>query len=91
MRQHSGRQMYTHTTKEEQTILIKHSSQPHKQPKRQKKERECQNSQEWNPSQILKHGCEEIPLSQPDLQKRITQIPNTRKNNSTSKENLETM
>ena len=90
MRQHSGRQMYTHTTKEEQTRSIKKHKSYHIpqtiKPKKRKK-----NSQERNPSQILKHGCEEIPLSQPNLQKRISQIPNTRKNNGTSKENLETM
>lgn len=97
MRQHSSGQMYTHTTKEEQTKIIK-SSQSHKQPnakkkkkRRKRKNTKKKNSQEWNPSQILKHGCKEIPLSQPNLQKRITQIPNTRKNNSTSEENLETM
>ena len=36
MRQHSGRQMYTHTTKEEQTRSIKHS-QFHKNRKEEKK------------------------------------------------------
>ena len=89
MRQHSGGQMYTHTTKEEQTRIIKPSHQSHRQPNAKKEERK--NSQEWNPSQILKQSCEEIPLSQPNLQKSITQIPNTRKNNGTSEENLETM
>ena len=74
--------MYTHATKKEQTKDRISSTN---------NEAQHSNVQEWNPSQILKHRGEKIPLPQPILQKRITQIPNTRKNNGTGEENLETM
>jgi len=80
--------MYTETTKEENTM--NNSS-----------ERQWNNgatfimghgyAQEWNPSQILHQCPEKTSMSSTVLQKSITKISNSRKNNRARQKNLETM
>ena len=55
MRQHSSGQMYTHTTKEEQTRIIK-PSQSHKQPNAKNKKKKKKKEKEYQKKKTHKNG-----------------------------------